>query len=478
MAVDLYEPVVLDVAKESKLSTSDVCSLALSCSSITNPILEWNVTLPDTPKPPVVSPTHPLPDSPTFKILQLSDIHIDFEYQPGAIADCDQPLCCRNSSTLKRGSNSHATAGYWGDYRNCDIPVWTVESMFEHIAMNEQFDFIYWTGDLPPHNIWNQSRNDQLEALEHLTSLFNKYFPNKIIFPTLGNHETQPCNLYPVPSSNDATPMNWLYSALAEEWTKTGLPTYLDSNIRRGAFYTIKLKENLRLISLNTNYCPRENFWLLINSTDPLGQLEWLAETLQQSEDLNEKVHIIGHIHPSECLKSWSANYYRIVDRYESTIAAQIFGHDHTDQFRLFYDLHNHTRPIAVSYLGPSVTTGFKLNPAYRVYVVDGSYKESTFQILDHYTVYLNITEANSLNTPKWHLEYSAKNAFSLDNLFPQTMNELVEKMTNDPFGDNANKLFKFYSKSADGFSECDLECRKKILCNFKQSRSDQFIKC
>ena len=170
----------------------------------------------------------------------------------------------------------------------------------------------------------------------------------------------------------------------------------------------------MRLISLNTNYCPRENFWLLINSTDPLDQLKWLADTLQQSEDLNEKVHIIGHIHPSECLKSWSANYYRIVDRYESTIAAQIFGHDHTDQFRLFYDLHNHTRPIAVSYLGPSVTTGFKLNPAYRVYVLDGSYKESTFQILDHYTMYLNITEANSLNTPKWHLEYSAKVVFSI----------------------------------------------------------------
>ncbi len=35
------------------------------------------------------------------------------------------------------------------------------------------------------------------------------------------------------------------------------------------------------------------------------------------------------------------------------------------------------------------------------------------------------------------------KDAFSLENLFPQTMNELVEKMTNDPFGDDANKLFK-----------------------------------
>ena len=57
-----------------------------------------------------------------------------------------------------------------------------------------------------------------------------------------------------------------------------------------GAFYTIKLFDKLRLISLNTNYCPKENFWLFINSTDPLDQLKWLSETLQKSEDNGEIV--------------------------------------------------------------------------------------------------------------------------------------------------------------------------------------------
>ena len=57
-----------------------------------------------------------------------------------------------------------------------------------------------------------------------------------------------------------------------------------------GAFYTIKLFDKLRLISMNTNYCVNLNFWLLINSTDPLDQLKWLAEILQESEDNKEKV--------------------------------------------------------------------------------------------------------------------------------------------------------------------------------------------
>jgi hypothetical protein len=59
----------------------------------------------------------------------------------------------------------------------------------------KKFDFVYWTGDLPPHNVWNQTRNDQLNAIKVLTTLFKKYFPNKAIFPTLGNHETTPVNL-------------------------------------------------------------------------------------------------------------------------------------------------------------------------------------------------------------------------------------------------------------------------------------------
>jgi len=169
---------------------------------VTNPIFNWNITLPSTPKPPIKPHVLPSKDSQKLRILHLSDIHADFEYQPGSIANCDQPLCCRNSSTTIKGSKKNLKAfindqpaGYWGDYRNCDVPLWTVENMFEHISKTEQFDFIYMTGDIPPHNVWNQTKDDQINAVSVLTNLFLKYFPNKIIFPTLGNHEAAPCNL-------------------------------------------------------------------------------------------------------------------------------------------------------------------------------------------------------------------------------------------------------------------------------------------
>ena len=58
--------------------------------------------------------------------------------------------------------------------------------------------------------------------------------------------------------------------------------------------------------------------WLLINSTDPGGQLKWLVEKLLNAEKVGDKVHIIGHIPPGsgDCLKVWSGIYYKIVNRY------------------------------------------------------------------------------------------------------------------------------------------------------------------
>ena len=63
--------------------------------------------------------------------------------------------------------------------------------------------------------------------------------------------------------------------------------------------------------------------WLLLNSTDPAQELQWLIYELQNAEDKGEKVHILGHIPPghSDCLKVWSHNYYTIINRYCSVIS-------------------------------------------------------------------------------------------------------------------------------------------------------------
>ncbi len=70
--------------------------------------------------------------SPTLKVLHLADVHWDPEFQEGSLAVCDDSVCCRNSSGTV--VNQADAAGYWGDYRVCDIPWRTVENAVAQIA--------------------------------------------------------------------------------------------------------------------------------------------------------------------------------------------------------------------------------------------------------------------------------------------------------------------------------------------------------
>ena len=56
--------------------------------------------------------------------------------------------------------------------------------------------------------------------------------------------------------------------------------------------------------------------WLLINSTDPDGMLQWFTEKLLDAEKKGMKVHVLGHIPPGD--DSWGQNYKKIILRYNN----------------------------------------------------------------------------------------------------------------------------------------------------------------
>ncbi|CAF5018539.1 unnamed protein product, partial [Rotaria sp. Silwood1] len=184
-AVNEYKNVIIEVLSMSPLTNKELCSLAFECQAPPYfPIVSWNVTFPDKPKPTPRPPQPPAPATPKLNVLHLSDIHIDFAYKPGSQADCSQPLCCRAGQPVP----GHIGAGFWGDYRNCDIPYWTAESILKYAAELENIDFIYYTGDLPAHNVWNQSRTDQLYSLNTINNMLATIFPNKTFYSAVGNH--------------------------------------------------------------------------------------------------------------------------------------------------------------------------------------------------------------------------------------------------------------------------------------------------
>ena len=101
--------------------------------------------------------------------------------------------------------------------------------------------------------------------MDVLTSLFQKYFPNKVIYPAIGNHEGKaflsflnliiklcnqkgaPCNIFPPPYVKEDN-IDWLYTSLAKNWTSTGLPQDLVPDIQKYYYYRIiKVNEKIRL---------------------------------------------------------------------------------------------------------------------------------------------------------------------------------------------------------------------------------------
>jgi sphingomyelin phosphodiesterase len=90
------------------------------------------------------------PPNTTIKMFQISDAHVDRGYLEGSNAECIKPSCCRYETGVGKGENA---AGFWGITGRCDIPMRTAERGLERL-MEEDPDFIIWTGDNLDHYIW------------------------------------------------------------------------------------------------------------------------------------------------------------------------------------------------------------------------------------------------------------------------------------------------------------------------------------
>jgi len=111
------------------------------------------------------------------------------------------------------------------------------------------------------------------------------------------------------------------------------------------------------------------------------------------------------------------------------------------------------------AYIGPSVTTYLHLNPGYRIFTIDGHYSGSSYWLLDYRTVIMDSAATNKQNRTIFHEEYSARDAYQMQNLFPNDWNDLLERLQND------------IDKSYD--YKCDHQCRREFLCKLKSARSE-----
>ncbi|XP_057370154.1 sphingomyelin phosphodiesterase-like [Daphnia carinata] len=479
-------PTVRYIHNNSLADPGNICGILMqeaNCTFSDREKLEWSIAPSLIPKPDIVQLDSPPSDASTIKVLHLADPHWDPEYLEGSNANCGKPLCCRASSGLVATTDDEA--GYWGDYRKCDMPWRTLENAVKHMSKHHSdVAYIIWTGDLVPHDIWSTTREENMLIHESLLNLIKKYFPDTPIYPTLGNHDAHPANTFATPEITDQDlGAEWLYQDAARLWTKFGLPDEVSNTVRHGGYYTTLVRPGLRMVSLNTNYCYTFNWWTLTSTKDPASILSWLTKILEDAEAALEKVHIIAHIPPGneDCWAIYSREFERIINRFESTVVAQFYGHTHNEEFKLFYDKGNATRPINVAFIAGSMTSFTDLSPSYRVYTIDGERPDSSWRVLDYSTWMMNLTLANlrgPTHLPEWFELYQAKKEYALTDLNPNTVDSFFSRMLDN---DALFQLyFKNYHKAADKIISkgCDETCRETILCRLITSNIAERERC
>lgn len=470
----LYNPTITKILSAGLMTPDQICGYLSrnTCGKFYNPLSDWEVNLNVSVSldQDQIAKMHELaqlerqPQS-KYRIAHISDTHVDLEYETGAISVCAEPLCCRAKSTPNNISASSPKAGYWGSYSDCDVPLRTLDSALKALNIvtdgGKSVDFVIWTGDIQPHDVWEQSKAEARAVYSAVFQKFNELLPNAMILPTFGNHEMVPVDQFS-PSSmfalaKDDSP-EWLYQEFDAYWSRW-LPRSTQATIMRDGFYSAVIRPGLKVVSLNTNFCHNKNFWLYINTTDPGNQLQWLIHELQISELEHEQVHIIGHIPPGsdDCLRVWSKNYNRVVRRFRRTIGGQFFGHTHVNEFEVFYDHDDELdtkpqkrqilrkdkpesgtsaapqlEPVSVAFVGPSVTTFIGLNPSFRLYDVDPNRKHMP---VDFETYFMNLTEANingASRQPEWKSAGTFSKLFGIPDTSPQSMHNLLVSIADD----------------------------------------------
>jgi len=475
-AVANYAPMFVYIFSQRKISGREACGVLLNdgCGAYEY-INEWTVDLPVHPKPDVLPPTPPASDAPSRKVLQISDIHLDLSYTVGASAECGEPICCMTSSGTNENPND--TAKYWGDYR-CDLPFWTFKATLDHIkeTHGEDFDYIMLTGDYPAHDVWLQSRESNLAHAKKVVDLVTEVFPDKLVVPSMGNHESFPCNMYPTSEMNAEFDPKWLYEPLAEYFSRW-LPEEALQQFRKTGFYSFDYNDALTIIGINSNFCLNVNFFNFLSWEDPSSELVWLMEELLIAEKLGKKVHIVSHVPPGneDCLGAWGREYTKIINRFEAIIMAQFFGHTHNDEFVVFYDHEDKDRAVNIGFVAPSITTFTGLNPAYRIYTVDSGYDEASYRVIDTETYIFDLDEANAGGDsvqPVWTKLYTATKDLGMENLLPESWDKLVKRLVKDD--EFYATFFKFFNQDSYG----DSLSKYQVLCPLITTSSMDKTKC
>lgn len=338
----------------------------------------------------------------------MSDVHYDPYFGTSRAFRGDT---CTQQSAVTTTTTSNMVPRY-----GCDAP-WSLIRSGILAASSHASSFVLVTGDYSRHEldqVANQStakRGAVSQILHNVTmELQANLAPGTIILPVLGNNDVLPDYYLDVVDRKSAQ-----LESLADTLLELKVLTQEETALFRYGGYYGKTVGQIRILCLNTVVYSVEHTPKLPDyNNDPYDQFTWMEQELQA----HENVYIVGHIPPT--ISSYAHDdmwderyrilYEQIIQRHALKIRAQLFGHFHDNELRMY-------SPNMCMFMGPSITPVYNNNPAYRVI----HYATSDGQLQDMDTYVFNVSDTAAAST-SWVKLDSFVQEYDLDDMSPSSI--------------------------------------------------------
>lgn len=409
--------------------------------------------------------------------LQITDVHIDFNYTEGGDPECPSTsnynfnLCCRN-----KYPNQTEFAGEFGYIGHCDIPRITFEESFTFLSeiigkLPQKPDWLFYLGDNPAHDIKSQTKEANIEHMKYVYQNLQKSGIDEV-YGVVGNHDA-----YPLDQLAFRPEGSWFLD-VQSSFFKPYLTDEEFKDAYEYGMYTHVLAPGLRLIALNTQWVSSRNNLIKDNNVT----IDWVTSLLEQAKKNNEKVFITGHLVPgfmwyttnAHVFDDWTNRFRELVIKYQDVIIAQFYGHEHQDRVTLIRD--DEGNAINVCYLVSSLTTFEKVNPSIRIF----KYDKKTFEIVDSITYYNDIRASNKDRELKtnWFLEYSAKEEYEMADLSPKSWDVVIQSARNNATFYEKVFLPNFFARNNQQKCEATDGCKQQLWCSCNSVQRTLYEKC
>ena len=392
----------------------------------------------------------------TSSFVWMSDVHYDPHFGTSKAFRANARYC-GNATTVRYG---------------CDAPWTLIQSGIQAVASHNPV-FVVVTGDYSRHGLDQVSNSTHAvsEIVRKVTmELQTNLSPETIILPVLGNNDVLPDYYLDVVDRKSSQ-----LESIGDTLLVLNVLTHEEASLFRYGGYYARTIGQVRLLCLNTVIYSIEHTPKLPSyNTDPYDQFTWMDQELQT----NENVYILGHIPPTISSyrhdNMWDEKYRlifeQIVQKHASKIKAQLFGHFHTNEFRIF-------SPDMCLFIGPSITPVYNSNPAFQVI----HYQISSGQLEDMDTYVFNISGPATTN---WTKLNSFVQEYELDDLTPSS----IQKGIIDPLrNSNQTVLKKFLFNFKSGFFSHSMQaclsggvdsCSKDWLCTLRSNTNKNYMEC